>query len=482
MGLFARSSFLPLRFFVATAISSLLSSVSGYREEDNVLVLDTSNFATAIQEHRFLLVEFYAPWCGHCKHFAPEYAMAAKVLKGTSPAVPLAKVDATTETKLTEEFGVRGYPTIRLFIDGKDQEYTGGRTSDGVVTWVKKKVGPAAVQLTSIATAQEFQSVNPYAVIGFFEEAFDRSGFESAARQLESVMFGYVSSPAVAAGLGAEMNSAKMTFPHDEKVATFAGDLRSANDMEKFARAYSFPLVNIFSGDIAGSLFNDGRPMLVLFRDKESKGLAAEEAFKKAMGTIGRKYLACVTGSSEPMDQRFMDFVSVEPEELPTVRLLLNPAKTMTKYRLEGEIHEQSIISFVSAQENGKLQPHMKSEPVPTTQSGPVLTLVGTNFWEVVRDPTKNVLVEFYAPWCGHCKKMEPVYKEVAKRLEHNEEVIIAKIDATANDIDGVTVEGFPTIKLWRAGKKDQPVDYDGDRDVDGFLSWLQLHASRQEL
>merc|ERR1712083_216996 len=99
-------------------------------------------------------------------------------------------------------------------------------------------------------------------------------------------------------------------------------------------------------------------------------------------------------------------------------------------------------------------------------------------FESIVKDPSKDVLVEFYAPWCGHCKKLEPVYRDVAKKLEGVSSVIIAKIDATANDVEGVDIEGFPTIKLWRAESKDTPLDYDGDRDVDSFIAWLEEKAT----
>merc|ERR1719326_2243116 len=126
-------------------------------EEDSVLVLNEGNFEETIRGNPFILVEFYAPWCGHCKQFAPEYAAAAKQLKGSTPPVPLAKVDATAETKLAEQYGVRGYPTIRLFIDGRDQEYTGGRTEQSIVTWVHKKTGPPAVQLEDAASAEQFE-------------------------------------------------------------------------------------------------------------------------------------------------------------------------------------------------------------------------------------------------------------------------------------------------------------------------------------
>merc|ERR1712032_615452 len=103
---------------------------------------------------------------------------------------------------------------------------------------------------------------------------------------------------------------------------------------------------------------------------------------------------------------------------------------------------------------------------------------VGSTFESVVKDPKRDVFVEFYAPWCGHCKKLEPVYREVAKKLEAVASLSIAKIDATANDVVDVDVEGFPTIKLWRAEHKDDPLDYDGDRDVDSFVQWLEEKVS----
>lgn len=103
-----------------------------------------------------------------------------------------------------------------------------------------------------------------------------------------------------------------------------------------------------------------------------------------------------------------------------------------------------------------KIDPVYKSAHVPSKPyDGHVRVLTGKNFDDVVYHPEKDVLVEFYAPWCGHCKALEPEYEEAAKRIRTTlPNTILAKVEATENEIAGVVVKGFPTLKWFPADDK----------------------------
>lgn len=102
----------------------------GYKEPEvddkDVVVLKEGNFSDFVEKNRFVMVEFYAPWCGHCQALAPEYAAAATELKGEE--VVLAKVDATEEEELAQKYEVQGFPTVYFFVDGVHKPYSGQRT------------------------------------------------------------------------------------------------------------------------------------------------------------------------------------------------------------------------------------------------------------------------------------------------------------------------------------------------------------------
>ncbi|XP_037541463.1 protein disulfide-isomerase A6 isoform X1 [Nematolebias whitei] len=113
--------------------SLLLSVQAMYSSSDDVIELTPSNFnREVIQSDTLWLVEFYAPWCGHCQSLAPEWKKAATALKGI---VKVGAVDADQHKSLGGQYGVRGFPTIKVFGANKNkpEEYQGGRSSQAIV-------------------------------------------------------------------------------------------------------------------------------------------------------------------------------------------------------------------------------------------------------------------------------------------------------------------------------------------------------------
>jgi len=104
--------------------------------------------------------------------------------------------------------------------------------------------------------------------------------------------------------------------------------------------------------------------------------------------------------------------------------------------------------------------------------------LTDSNFDKIVMDETKDVLVEFYAPWCGHCKSLAPIWEKVAKTFKYEKNVVVAKIDADNYKTIGgrYEVQGFPTIKFFPKGNKKGEA-YEGGRSESDFINFLNEKA-----
>ncbi|KAL6650598.1 hypothetical protein ACP70R_009523 [Stipagrostis hirtigluma subsp. patula] len=137
---------------------SVLAAAAGeeFPRDGRVLELDESNFEAALGAIDFLFVDFYAPWCGHCKRLAPELDEAAPVLAGLAEPIVVAKVNADKYRKLGSKYGVDGFPTLMLFIHGVPIEYTGSRKADQVIRNLKKFVAPDVSVLDSDSAIKNF--------------------------------------------------------------------------------------------------------------------------------------------------------------------------------------------------------------------------------------------------------------------------------------------------------------------------------------
>jgi len=476
-----------LIFAAIVLVGSSTSDDDG--KEDGVWILGKDNFEQTIASNNYVLVEFFAPWCGHCKKLAPEYAAAAKELAEKKSEVLLASVDATVEPDLAKEFGVKGYPTLKFFKNGKPTEYTGGRTTDTIISWLEKKTGPPAVSLDNPEASKKFVEDNKVAVIGFFKdkETDEAKAFLEAADSMEDAHFGITSEDDVFKAHEVEGNKIVLFKQFDEGRNDYDGE-NEAKEIAKFVGANSLPVLVEFNGETANKIFGgDIKQHCVLFLSSKSEDFKTQsELATKVAKDYKGKFLFVFIDVSKSDSARVLDFFGVKPDEAPAMRVT-KLGDTMVKYKPEvsnlddNDEFEANVRTFVEGVISGKVKPHLKSEEIPDDwdKTG-VKTLVGKNFVDVALNKEKHVLVEFYAPWCGHCKKLVPIWDELGEKYKDSKDIAIAKMDSTANEIENVSIKGFPTIKLFKKGDNEE-VEYSGNRDLDGFVEFLDKLDEKKE-
>jgi protein disulfide-isomerase A1 len=146
------------------------------------------------------------------------------------------------------------------------------------------------------------------------------------------------------------------------------------------------------------------------------------------------------------------------------------------------EINSENLDKFLEQFASGNMKPTLKSGEAPADNNGPVKVIVADQFNELVLDKSKDVFLEVYAPWCGHCKRLEPVWTQLGEQVSKlSSDIVIAKMDGTENDIpeEGqFEVTGFPTLKFFKADTNEL-IDYDGDRSMEDLTKFLNEHNSK---
>ena len=460
--------------FIISIYSGLGSEIP---TEDGVLVLTSDNFDTAIKSNDLVLVEFYAPWCGHCKALAPEYAKAAEVLMEKESKIKLAKIDAQAHRENADKYGVRGYPTLKYFRQGVPIEYKGGRQADSIISWVESKAEPPTTPLNTGEGIENFIEQNSVAVVGFFKDkdAAKAKVFLQVANDMDDIKFGFVTDPKLFGKYEVSEEGIVLFKSFDEKRNDYNGNA-DAEELEKFVRTNSFPLViefeqkiapKLFTGDILNALF------LFVSASSDEYGSQKDMATKIANEFKGKVMIILLNTDDQSLE-KFLNLLGIQKSELPGMRLMFGVKDT---YGPEvGGIDEDNVRKFLQDYLDGKLTPRrwLKSEDVPSDwDQGPVKTLVGRNFHEVINGE-KTVYVMFYAPWCGHCKQLHPTWNELGEKFEGHEKVIIAKMDATANDLVDLAISSYPTVKIFK-GSIESAVD-SKERDLDAMINFLRAH------
>jgi protein disulfide-isomerase A1 len=461
---------------LALALIAVVVRAAVEADSDGVLILTDANFDEALAANEKILVEFYAPWCGHCKQLAPEYAKAAKQLAGDE--CKLAKVDATEQRDVAQKFGISGFPTLKFFNAGSPSDYNAGRKAEDIVSFMKKKSGPPAATISSVAELTEAAEANDAFVVGYFANVDSPAAkvFLSAASSDEDNVYVISSSAEIKSHLGVSGDTVVIKKSFDDlRNDLTVSDSTKREEIGVFVSKNIIPLINVYSREKAKKIFASPIKQHALFftlEDSDHHEPTTETMRMVAQQKKGEVLFVNIPGS----EKSILEYFSLSEDNLPTMILADMSSQGMKKYPFQGTLDVANVMNFLADFKNGKLKPVLKSEePSPEDTAGSVTVLKGTSFKELVLDNDKDVLVEFYAPWCGHCKKLAPIYDQLGDKFASNDKVVIAKMDATANeiDVDGVNVSGFPTLLFFKGNDKSKPMPYKGDRDLESLEGFI---------
>ncbi|KAG8572200.1 hypothetical protein GDO81_011968 [Engystomops pustulosus] len=460
------------------------------------IVLTEANFDEVVEAADIILVEFYAPWCGHCKRLAPEYEKAAQELSKRTPAIPLAKVDATAEVELAKRYSVTGYPTLKIFRKGKSYDYNGPREKYGIIDFMIEQAGPPSTLVQTVKQVQEhLKDGTDVIVIGIFTDKHEKELqlYQDAANTLrDDFKFYHTFSSDVASFLKVQIGQLLVMHPdrfqskYEPKQHLFKiKDAKSEEDLKEHVLKHALPLVGHRTKANEAKRYNK-HPLVVVYYtvDFSYDHRAATQYWRNKVLDVAKDFPEYTFSIANEDDyaSELNDLGLDDSGEEVNVAILDANGKKYAKD--PEEFDSDSLREFVMNFKKGKLKPVLKSQPVPKNNKGPVKLVVAKTFEEIVLDKTSDVLIEFYAPWCGHCKSLEPVYNDLGKKYRSTPNLVIAKMDATANDIpnDKYKAEGFPTIYFAPRNKKQNPIKFEGhDRDLEGLSKFIEEHRAKSK-
>lgn len=448
----------------------------GVLEEDHVAILTDATFDDFIKSHVNVFVNFYTPDCGSCKAMEPQYTSLAKNMKRLE--IPIAKVDLSVNKELASRFGVEGLPLLVSFRNGYNFTYKGKKTEDDMMSYLASK---KHLRLRTITKEIELlgEESKGLSLVYFIDKS------EPAKHLAEAIQIAYPEIP-LSICYDAELKNKYdprgyvlvlyRNFDSGKKMM-ITHMLPNFDDIKVFINTFRFPIVMNFDEKTAERIFSIKRPVMIFLADNSISNELS--VFKEFAKEHSNEMFFAYSPITEGFGTHLAQFLSVSKKDEPAIRIMDFENNSFNKYKISS-FDIEGMKKALTDYKEGKLKHFYKSEPLPVSNDQPVKVVVGDSLDDMVLNNDKFVLLEIYAPWCGHCQKLEPIYQKLGDLLASEPDLVIAKMDGTVNEHSTFTIQNFPTIYFYKIGSKNQPELYNGPKEFDAMIKYLEEKLGRK--
>ncbi|KAL3610632.1 hypothetical protein D5086_001652 [Populus alba] len=394
-----------------------------------VLELNSDNARRIIDQNEFVLILGYAPWCVRSAELMPQFAEAANKLKELGSPVLMAKLDAERED---------------------------------IVIWARKKTGVPVIRISSSVEAEDFQKKHDLFVLGLFDkfEGHDYEEFIKAATIDNEIQFVEVSSSAVAKilfpNINARDNFIGIVKSEPEKYTAYGG-IFEKDTILQFLEYNKFPLVTILTELNSARVYSSPvKLQVIVFADANDFKNLIQPLQEVARKFISKIMFIYIDIADENQAKPFLTLFGIEDSENTVVTAFDN--RMSSKYLLESNPTPSNIEEFCLRLLHGSLSPYFKSQPIPDNKEKILQVVVGKTLDDLVLSSPKNVLLEVYTPWCISCETTTKQIEKLAKHFKGVDNLVFARIDASANEHPKLQVDDYPTLLFYPVGDKENPV------------------------
>ncbi|KAG0359246.1 hypothetical protein BGZ54_010035 [Gamsiella multidivaricata] len=365
--------------FVETKADEYYSKNQNVRSDINsdinplgqVIVLDSKNYESSLKDGQPWLVEYYAPWCGHCKALAPVYEELAMALKGK---VNVAKVDCPANEVICRSQKVRGYPTIKLHQHGQATDFNKQRTLESLSAFALGATEPS-IKPIDLGDLQDIKSSPDVAFIYLYDDNTSKDITSVIEKQsqifYEQVAIHSAADPVIARQLSVTKVPA-LAVLKDERQYEFSGSLSDARAVQSWIELVRSPLVPLVtSSNTAAVLNSPGWVVLGIFDPSKPSTAAARRAlietahaYKKQLSSGERSLL-----DGRPVRFAMLDAtkwtnyirnaLNIELLNLPVFVAVNSQNEVFYPHGTDGRrvpLDEVALLQYVADMEAGRLE------------------------------------------------------------------------------------------------------------------------------